>query len=110
MAAVIQMKYSCALRRKARLHNSLGLAARLPPLIAFYFRKTIMRTAGFLLVAMCATLNGWANPDDGQSEAERALEVPAGPWLGTWRVARDDPHTVTRGDLNWPLYIQREDN
>jgi hypothetical protein len=32
----------------------------------------------------------------GQSEAERAAEVPAGPWQGTWRLTREDPRLRTR--------------
>ena len=31
-----------------------------------------------------------------QSAAERALELPAGPWQGEWLVLRDDPRIRTR--------------
>ena len=35
-------------------------------------------------------------PQSMQSAAERALEVPAGPWQGEWIVVRDDPRIRTR--------------
>jgi hypothetical protein len=47
--------------------------------------------------ALAATAAAYEPARLGQSEAERAAEVPAGPWQGTWQVTRIDPRLRTRG-------------
>jgi len=53
--------------------------------------------AAFFSWALAATAVAYEPAHLGLSDAERAAEVPAGPWQGTWRITREDARLRTRG-------------
>jgi hypothetical protein len=60
-------------------------------------RMTWHRAAWLLWASAIPCIAMAAGDGHGQSRAERAQAVPAGPWQGNWRVTRDDPRIRTRG-------------